>query len=175
MLDAQKLEELKDKNLISDEKLKTEKKRLFKRIFARERKSSPKNAIVYIILAFCFGAIGIHNLYAGYWKRGVLQFLLTLSAPYLMFVPLLFTSVWALIELLFVHRSADGEFMTGSHRWVMGLRIATILVIAWFASISDMVLNNVDLDVLQQMGDNIVQSVDMEELRELGKDIAEDF
>ena len=78
MLDAQKLQELKDKNILSEEELVEEKHRLAARILHKETKPTAKNGIVYILLAFFLGAIGIHNLYAKYWKRGFFQFFLAL-------------------------------------------------------------------------------------------------
>ena len=142
-----------------------QKAQILRKISFGEHKRAPKNAVVYIVLAFCFGAIGIHNFYAGYWKRGVVQFLLTLIAPYMLFIPLFFTSVWALLELLFVHRSANGEFMVGNHKLVVLLKLVTILIIVWFASYSELILKDMDLELLQRTGDSIIQVSDMEELK----------
>ena len=170
MVNLQQLKDMKDKNLITEEIYLSQKKRIAEKILKKDDVSA-KNSIVYIVLAFCLGAIGIHNFYAGYWKRGLLQLLLTISSPYMMFVPLLFTSVWALIELLFVNRSADGNPMTGSRKIVFALRLLTIVSLLWFASVSDSVLDMVDVDTLQQMGDDITQTLEFEN----SQGMAEDF
>ena len=102
MLDVEKLKEVAHKIHLSEEEFIAEKKRLAAKILHIDDKKSPRNGIVYIILAFFFGALGFHNFYAGYWGRGLAQLFLSLIAPWFLYIPLLFVSVWALIDLLFV-------------------------------------------------------------------------
>ena len=171
MVNLQQLKDMKDKNLITEDVYLSQKRRIAERILKKGGESS-KNSIVYVILAFWVGCIGIHNFYAGYWKRGLLQLLLTLVSPYMMFVPLLFTSVWALIELLFVNRAADGSVMSGNRKIVFGLRALTIISLLWFASVSESVLDKVDVDILQQVGDDITQTLEFENDQEVSEDFS---
>ena len=91
------------------------KKEAFRKIL-RDKEQSSVKGVIYIIFAFLLGALGVHNFYAKYWKRGIVQFLLTVSAPFLLFFPLIFTSMWAEAELLFQNRDKDGRLFKGSRR-----------------------------------------------------------
>ena len=149
MLDAEKLQELKDKNILSEEELIEEKHRLAARILHKENKPSAKNGIIYILLAFFLGAIGIHNLYAHYWKRGFFQFFLALISPYMLFIPLMFTGFWALLELLFVNRGPDGTLFSGNRRIIWLLRVSAVLSVVWFASSTDIILQDANLEIVE--------------------------
>lgn len=109
-----------------------------------------KNGFVYIALAFFLGAVGIHNFYDGYWKRGAVQFLLSLMAPYMMFTPLLFTSIWAMLELLFVNKGANGVLMTGNHAVIVGLRILAVFTVLMFALSAEWSLPDLDFLIEQE-------------------------
>lgn len=150
MLDAEKLQELEDSHAISKEEAWRQKKRLAEKIIRREESSSAKNGIVYIVLAFCLGAVGVHNFYARYWKRGLVQFLLALLAPFMMFVPLLFTSVWALLELLFVNKGPDGVFFKGNRKVIWLLRAASIVVLAWLAASPEMMVHDINFEAAEE-------------------------
>lgn len=149
MLDAEKLQELKDKDILTEEELVEEKHRLATKILHKERKPQTKNGIIYILLAFFLGAVGIHNLYAHYWKRGFFQFFLALISPYMLFIPLMFTGFWALLELLFVNRGPDGTLFAGNRRIIWGLRVLAVLSVAWVSSSTDMVLQDVNLEIVE--------------------------
>ena len=101
--------------------------------------------MLYIVLAFFLGAVGIRNFYAGYWKRGLIQFFCALISPYMMFLPLMFTAIWALMELLFVNKDAKGVFFKGNRRVILVLRLLSVLVLFWFASSPDMMVHDLDL------------------------------
>ena len=65
----------------------------------------PKSRTAYILQAVLLGSLGIHNFYAGRKKIAITQLLITLlSCGCLAFIPLL----WAIIEIFFVTKSADG-------------------------------------------------------------------
>lgn len=151
MLDAEKLQELKDKHIISEEELVEQKHRLAARLLHKEDASSARNGIVYIILAFFVGAIGMHNFYARYWKRGLVQFLLALISPYMLFVPLIFTSFWAMAELLFVNRGPDGVLFRGNRKVIWGLRVAAVLVLVLAYSSADLVVQDMDMQMLAEI------------------------
>jgi len=62
-----------------------------------------KSHVVYVILAIILGSIGVHNFYAGYIGRGVVQLLITvLSFGLLFWVPWL----WAIIEICTVEHDS---------------------------------------------------------------------
>ena len=68
----------------------------------------PKSAAVYLLLAFFFGFLGIHNFYAGYIWRGLIQLLMTLFAAVFLFIPLLIVGIWVFLEICFVGADAQG-------------------------------------------------------------------
>jgi len=129
MLDVEKLKEAAHKLHMSEEEFIAEKKRLAAKILHLDDKETPRNGIIYILLAFFFGAIGLHNFYAGYWGRGLSQLCLSLIAPWFLYIPLLFVSIWVLLELLFVNKDSHGKAMKGNRRIINLLRIATIVIL----------------------------------------------
>ena len=131
MLDVQKLQEMKDKHIISEEELVEQKRRLSAKIIGNNTEKSHVNGIVYIVLAFFLGTLGVHNFYAKYWKRGIIQLFLTLVAQFVMYIPLLFTSLWAELELLFVNRDSNGKIFKGSRKIVWILRVVSVIVLVW--------------------------------------------
>ncbi len=126
------------------------KKEAFRKIL-RDNELSSVNGIVYIIFAFLLGAIGIHNFYAKYWKRGIVQFLLTFSAPFMLFFPLIFTSMWAEAELLFQNRDRNGRLFKGSRRIIWLLRLMSIVLLVWGL----MSVKTIDIDALLQLSDEV--------------------
>lgn len=60
---------------------------------------TPKSRVTYIILGLLFGGIGIHNFYAGYSGRGILQLIFCWT-----FIP----AIIALIEVLTVKKDGRG-------------------------------------------------------------------
>ena len=124
------------------------KKMAFRKIL-RDNEMSPVNGIVYIVLAFALGAIGVHNFYAKYWKRGLIQFLLSVFAPFMLFLPLVFTSMWAEAELLFQNRDGDGRLFKGNRRIIWFLRFASIFMLVWGLATID----KVDFDAVLQVTD----------------------
>ena len=68
-------------------------------------KINPASRLVFVILGLIFGLFGIHNFYAGYAGRGLLQFLLTtcslgLLSPFIFF--------WVILELILITEDARG-------------------------------------------------------------------
>ena len=99
---------------------------------------STHNGIIYIILAFFLGCIGIHNFYVGYWKRGLSQLAL-------------FAALWATLEIFFVNRSANGCLLGGNRLVIWILRATSALVLAWAALSSDMSITALDLQSLAEI------------------------
>ena len=129
MLDPHKLQQLKKQKYLSEEEMLAEKRRLAVKILRKTERVSTKNGVIYILLAFFFGTIGLHNFYAGYWGRGLSQLCLTIIAPWFLFIPLLITAVWALIELLFVGKTAKNQPFSGNIKLRLLLKILVILVL----------------------------------------------
>jgi len=69
-----------------------------------------KSRGVYIILGLFFGTLGLHNFYAGYNGRAVVQLLITLLLGWFV-IGLVITGIWALTELVAVDRDAAGDRM----------------------------------------------------------------
>ena len=109
------------------------------------------SGIIYIILAFFVGCIGIHNFYAGYWKRGLSQLALTLISPYMMFIPLLFSALWATLEIFFVNKSANGCYFGGNRVIIWILRVLTGLILGWAGTSSDLIIGDFDLATLAEI------------------------
>src|ERR1700752_3934479 len=65
----------------------------------------------FIILGILLGLFGIHNFYAGYYGRGALQLLITITWG-MIYIGLIITGTWVLIDLLTVRYNADGDLMT---------------------------------------------------------------
>ena len=80
-----------------------------------------------------------------------MQFLLALISPYMLFVPLIFTSFWAMAELLFVNRGPDGFLFKGNRKVIWGLRVAAVLVLVLAYSSADLVVQDMDMQMLAEI------------------------
>ena len=69
--------------------------------------TAPKSRVVYILLAFFFGSLGVHNFYAGRNGAGITQLLITLFIGWLV-VPLAVVGLWVLIEMFVVNKDGKG-------------------------------------------------------------------
>lgn len=78
--------------------------------YQQQYSTPPKRRLVYILLAVFIGEFGVHNFYAGYTKRGLLQLLIGLLGLPFVIGPLI-TAVWAIIEAFTITQSADGREM----------------------------------------------------------------
>jgi TM2 domain-containing membrane protein YozV len=68
-----------------------------------------KNRVAYVVLAIFFGSFGIHNFYAGYIKKAVIQCCLSV---FTFFVGAPFIWVWAVVEACRVSQDSDGVAFT---------------------------------------------------------------
>lgn len=128
MLDAEKLKQLKNDGHITEEEYIDEKRRLAAQILKRDDPAHAKNGIIYILLAWFLGTLGIHNFYAGYWGRALVQLTLTVIAPWFLYIPLLITAAWAFGELLFVNKGPHHIPFKGSRKIIVLLRIFAVIV-----------------------------------------------
>ena len=67
---------------------------------------TPANSrLAYIVIAIFLGTLGIHNFYAGYTSKGVIQLLMTIiSCGVLTFI----VFIWNVIEICTVKEDANG-------------------------------------------------------------------
>lgn len=71
---------------------------------------SAKSRGVYIILALFFGFLGVHNFYAGYLGRGLMQLLTVLILGWFV-VGFVIVFIWIVIECFTVTHDAAGDKM----------------------------------------------------------------
>jgi len=67
-----------------------------------------KTRLAYILLGLFLGGLGVHNFYAGYTSKGVIQLLVCLFTGWLV-VPLIFIWIWVLVEIVTVTHDAEGR------------------------------------------------------------------
>ena len=150
--DFEKLEELRRQGKLSTEEFAEQKQILFRRAMRQSGEhTKPKNGIIYILLAWFLGTLGLHNFYAGYYWRGIFQLALTLVAWMFMFVPLLFVAIWVLLELLFVNRDARGIPFGGSRAAIGFLRVAAVLLLGLAFSYNSQILSEQDLVINENL------------------------
>ena len=99
-----------------------------------------KNGIIYVILAYFTCVIGLHNFYAGYYKRGFVQLALTIISPFMMFIPLLIVSLWGLGEMILVNQSANGIKFSGNQIIIWLLRGLGIGFLIYSAMTTELIL-----------------------------------
>ena len=69
---------------------------------------TPKSRVVYVLLGFFLGALGVHNFYAGYMGRGFAQLLVTIFTGWLV-IPIFVVGLWVLVEICVVSRDSKGN------------------------------------------------------------------
>ena len=106
----------------------------------RSRELGAKSGIIYVLLAFFACVIGLHNFYAGYYKKGIVQIILTVISPFMMFVPLLIVAFWGMGEMLFVNKSANGVSFRGNFGIIWMLRLAGIGFLIYQLATTELIL-----------------------------------
>lgn len=71
-------------------------------------KNMKKSRLIYILLALFLGGLGIHNFYAGYTKKAIIQLLCTFPGA-LLVVPVLILGIWILVDIVTVTKDAEGN------------------------------------------------------------------
>lgn len=71
----------------------------------------PKSRLAYILLAIFLGGFGVHNFYAGYTKKAIIQLLLTLLLGWTIIVPVA-VFVWIILDIIQVTADANGVPMS---------------------------------------------------------------
>ena len=106
--DLEKLADLKQKGIITDQEFEKQKEALLKIEEPQTKPATqPKSRLIYILLALFLGGFGVHNFYAGYTGKGVAQLLLTIPFGILIF-PLLIVLIWVIVDIVTVTKDASG-------------------------------------------------------------------
>ena len=64
-----------------------------------------KTRVIFVLLGIFLGALGVHNFYAGYVKKGTMQLCVTLLSC---FYGAVISWPWAIVEICVVNKDADG-------------------------------------------------------------------
>lgn len=83
----------------------------------RELSKSNKSRVVFVLLAFCGGWLGLHNFYIGKSVKGIVQILMvafgvltaSLGVGYLIFF---IWAVWVVVEICTTSEDADGKILS---------------------------------------------------------------
>ena len=67
-----------------------------------------RTRLIYILLAIFLGGFGIHNFYAGYTKKAIIQLLCVFPGSVLVIPPFI-TFVWVLVDICTVTKDAAGK------------------------------------------------------------------
>ncbi len=76
-----------------------------------QQPTAGKSRLAYILLGLFLGFFGIHNFYAGYNGRGIVQLLITLLIGWTL-IPLIVLTLWFLIEIVATDTDAQGVALT---------------------------------------------------------------
>ncbi len=107
--ELEKLDALRQKGVLTREEFDVQKKALLAAQIGAVGSSGQKQQLIYVLLAFFLGALGIHNFYAGYKGRGVTQLLLTVFSPLTLFLSLICVEIWVIINIFRIKKDAAGE------------------------------------------------------------------
>ena len=67
-----------------------------------------KTRLIYILLALFLGGLGIHNFYAGYNKKAIIQ-LLCCTIGWALIIPGIIGLIWILVDICTVTKDASGK------------------------------------------------------------------
>ena len=70
-----------------------------------------KSRGLYVILGLFLGCLDIHNFYAGYFRKGATQLIITLLLGWIV-IGFIITAIWALLDILVFDIDAAGNKMT---------------------------------------------------------------
>jgi len=124
--DLEKLNEMKEQGLISQEVFDRQKADFLNGL--DQPQGERKSQAIYVLLAIFFGMFGAHNFYAGRWKRGLAQLLITLLSSFSLFF---ISFVLAIINIYTIHTDKKGvEFKPCPKlKWFLWLIAALYLFI----------------------------------------------
>jgi TM2 domain-containing membrane protein YozV len=67
---------------------------------------APKTRVLFVLLGIFLGALGVHNFYAGYTKKGAIQLCSTLLTC---FYGAAISWPWAIVEICVINKDAEGN------------------------------------------------------------------
>ena len=70
----------------------------------------PKSRLAYILLAIFLGGFGVHNFYAGYTKKAVIQLLLSVLLGWTG-IAVVAVVIWVILDIIQVTADANGVKM----------------------------------------------------------------
>ncbi len=105
--ELEKLADLKEKGVITDAEFEMQKKLLLEHA-EQLANSDQKSASIYALLGLLFGGLGIHNFYAGYWKRAFSQLILSFLGVFTSGIINFGVYIWILVEIFRVRKDAKG-------------------------------------------------------------------
>ena len=136
-----KLYDLKVKGLISDSEFEATKQKILnttlKQIQTTVIGTTEKSRLIYVVLAFFLGMLGIHNFYADRTGRAVAQLLITLLLWWL-FIPLIAVWIWVLVDVLTVKTDGNNKPMQPTSPIVIGIIFFLLLFPAFSLFIGGM-------------------------------------
>ena len=71
--------------------------------------TSDKSRLTFILLGIFLGELGIHNFYAGYANKGIIQLVISLTLGWLFGLGILITFIWSLIDIITVTVDSNGN------------------------------------------------------------------
>lgn len=122
--DLEKLSQLKEKGIISQQEFDEQKARALGENAPITPIQQPvKSQVVYCVLALFLGHLGVHNFYIGRWKQGLGQLLLTLTCPFTIFFGVIVAYFWGVLNIFLVR--TDGEKrplnLCDPIKWILGI------------------------------------------------------
>lgn len=109
--ELEKLAELKNKKILSQEEFEQQKQALLSENLKEAGQGTAKSRLAYLLLAWFVGIFGIHNFYVGRNGVGLAQLLITLLTG-IFVIPLIIVGIWVLIEMVTVTQDGNGQPMS---------------------------------------------------------------
>ena len=135
LTELNKLYELKEKGILTEEEYNEQKKRILANPNDFEKNPSPitsspeKSRNIYILIAFFLGCFGVHNFYIGRTTRGILQ--LILFFLFIFIVPIIILWIWIVVDMLTVKTEGNGKLMSPINGWCIFMIVLQLFSIFW--------------------------------------------
>ncbi len=107
--DLEQLDVLRKKGVLTKEEFDKQKKALLDAQIGASASSGQKQQLIYVLLAFFCGSLGIHNFYAGYKGRGIAQLVLTVLSPLTLFLSFFCVEIWVIVNIFRINKDASGK------------------------------------------------------------------
>ncbi len=128
-LTLEELGQLKARGIIDEAEFERRKKLLARKL-TREQ-TTAKSGVIYILLAFFLGCLGLHNFYVKRPIRGLIQILLFATSWLFLFLPLIILSLWLYLEIMFTNHDGNGNHFKSSSGMIWFLRLGLTIFIAY--------------------------------------------